>query len=382
MIIELQCEGYKAFKAPVKVDIPRLTIFFGKNSSGKTTLARLPILIAASMTNPEQFYSLSAHNLDFASSFTDLASTIDPHPSLTLGVRWSARRSLMTRLQHVSSQQDPDYVQPSFIQVDRTSRTIKLDSKRSRTARDLIDSQLPAATQLRLDQRINSLKDLLETLVHIPSFRPTIEPIYSVRSPSAWVIDEVPYILHSRHRLLDAVDEWFRKYLDGSGVGIDHAAFAFRLVEKRDDAIVNFTQSGRGPQSSLPVVTLLHAIASGMKRSPLVIVEEPEAHLHPSVHGDMADLVLRCAEKTQLIVETHSENFLLRVRRKIAEGRISKDDIALYYIDEAHSVIKISLDEYGGTDNWPTGVFESDIEEAGAIVEARISAMRALEGNA
>jgi len=40
------------------------------------------------------------------------------------------------------------------------------------------------------------------------------------------------------------------------------------------------------------------------------------------------------------------------------------------------------LDEYGGTDRWPTGIFESDIEEASAIVEAKISAMTALDGQA
>jgi len=192
----------------------------------------------------------------------------------------------------------------------------------------------------------------------------------------------VPYILRSRSRLLDAVDEWFQKYLDRSGVDIDQAAFAFRLVEVRDESIVNFTQSGRGPQSSLPVVTLLLAVASGIKRSPLVIIEKPETHLHPSVHGDVADLVLRSAKKTQIIVETHSENFLLRIRRRIAEGFISNDDVALYFVDDAHNVVRIPLDHFGGTDRWPTGIFESDIEEASAIVEAKISAMTALDGKA
>jgi len=73
---------------------------------------------------------------------------------------------------------------------------------------------------------------------------------------------------------------------------------------------------------------------------------------------------------------------LLRMRRRIAEGLLSKDDIALYFIDDIHNVIKIPLDEYGGTDRWPTGIFESDIEEASAIVEAKISAMTALDGQA
>ena len=382
MIQTLVCEGYKAFRSALQIDMPRLTIFFGKNSSGKTTLARLPILVASSLTDPEQFYSLSARNVTFASSFTGLASAVDPHPSLSLGIRWSARRRLGITLQHVSSQLDSDSVQPSFIQVDGAQQYLRLDSKRTEAAKDLVSAHLSPAVQVRLDQRIDTLKHLLEELIHIPSSRPTIEPIYSTRPPMAWTIDEVPYILRSRSSLLDAVDEWFQRYLDRSGVGIDQAAFAFRLVETRDELVVNFTQSGRGPQSSLPVVTLLLAIASGTKRSPLVIVEEPEVHLHPSVHGDIADLVLRCIKKTQTVVETHSENFLLRVRRRIAEGSISNSDVALYFIDDAHHVTRILLDDFGGTDRWPTGIFESDVEEASAIVEAKIAAMTALDGKA
>lgn len=382
MIQELQCEGYKAFSRPLHINIPRLTIFFGKNSSGKTTLARLPVLVAASLTNTEQLYSLSARGITFASSFTDLASAVDPHPSLSLGVQWSARKRLTVTLQHISSQQDLDSVQPSFIQIDGTRRTIGLNPKRTETSRGLVDSQLSPGAQQRLNERTATLEDLLENLIHIPSFRPSIKAIYTVRPPSAWITDEVPYILHSRRRLLNAVDEWFQTYLDRSGVGIDQAAFAFRLTETRDGSTVNFTQSGRGPQSSLPVVTLLLAIATGMKRCPLVIIEEPEVHLHPSVHGDIADLVLKCAKRSQIIVETHSENFLLRLRRRIAEGLISNNDIALYFIDDAHNVFKIPLDEFGGTDQWPIGIFESDIEEASAIVDAKISAMTALDDNA
>jgi hypothetical protein len=380
MIQTLQCEGYKAFRQALNLDTPRITIFFGKNSSGKTTLARLPVLIAASLTNPDQFYSLSAHGITFGSSFTDIGSAFDPHPSLTLGIQWSTRKSLTITLQHISGQYQSDTVQPSFIKVDGTQREFPLNPMRTGSSRSLVDGQLSQAAQRRLDLRIAALNDLLANLIHIPSARPSIESIYSVRPPSAWTADEVPYILLSRAGLLHAVDEWFQKCFDRSGVSIDQAAFAFRLVETRDDLTVNFTQSGRGPQSSLPIVTLLLAVASGIRRSPLVIIEEPEAHLHPSVHGDIADLAISCAERSQIIVETHSENFLLRIRRRIAEGSISNRDIALYFIDEAHKVLKIPLDNLGGTDRWPTGIFESDIEEARAIVEAKVAAMSGLGG--
>jgi predicted ATPase len=139
--------------------------------------------------------------------------------------------------------------------------------------------------------------------------------------------------------------------------------------------MISVAESGRGIQAVLPVVTILLGIARGQRRAHLVVVEEPEEHLHPSAHGPVADLLIECSSKAQTIVETHSENLILRLRRRIADGTISADDIALYFVTEDHDVVPVLLDEHGTTTNWPSGVFESDIEEAQAIVEAKLSAM-------
>lgn len=54
----------------------------------------------------------------------------------------------------------------------------------------------------------------------------------------------------------------------------------------------------------------------------LIVVEEPETHLHPAAHGDLAerfvDSFIEDSNKRYLI-ETHSQNFVLRLRRLIAE---------------------------------------------------------------
>ena len=107
----------------------------------------------------------------------------------------------------------------------------------------------------------------------------------------------------------------------------------------------------------------------------LVVIEEPEAHLHPSMHGAIADLVISCSEKSQVLIETHSENFILRLRRRIAEGALDPARLALVYVDEAHLARAINILETGETSDWPTGVFEYDVVEAEAIVQARLNAM-------
>jgi hypothetical protein len=83
----IQCRGYRAFGRPTSLSLRAITVIFGKNNSGKTTLVRLPIFIMASSLD-RHMYSLSALGTRFGASFTDLASVDQPHPRLFVGLSW------------------------------------------------------------------------------------------------------------------------------------------------------------------------------------------------------------------------------------------------------------------------------------------------------
>src|SRR5262249_22800076 len=209
------------------------------------------------------------------------------------------------------------------------------------------------------------------------SARPPLDSSYVVRGPNGWNVAEVPYLLAADDALLSAVDRWFVTSFDSARVEVERAAFAFRLMGNEGGLPINLADAGRGTQAALPVVTLLFAAILGKASCEFLIVEEPEVHLYPSAHGALADLIVAAAAsgETQVLVETHSENIVLRMRRRLADNRIGRQDLALYYVDEAHAVNEIMLDRFGVALNWPSGVFESDVAEAQAIVEAKLSAM-------
>ena len=86
---------------------------------------------------------------------------------------------------------------------------------------------------------------------------------------------------------------------------------------------VGLADTGTGFAQALPIVVQHFAYRAGRLKSPILIVEQPELHLHPAAHGNMADLVVETSRTdgtATCIVETHSEQFIMRVRRKIAEG--------------------------------------------------------------
>ena len=72
-------------------------------------------------------------------------------------------------------------------------------------------------------------------------------------------------------------------------------------------------------------------------------------------------------EDNMFIIETHSENLLLRLKKLVRQGKLDKDNLSIIYVDkdETGSVCySIKLDENGDfIDKWPNGFFEESFEE-------------------
>lgn len=119
---------------------------------------------------------------------------------------------------------------------------------------------------------------------------------------------------------------------------------------------------GFGLTYVLPVVTALLKA----KKGELVLIENPESHLHPagqSVLGRLA--ALAAAHGVQLLIETHSDHFLNGVRVAVKQGLIPSDQVALFFLDrdfsaEEHAaeVSQPVIDESGRIDIWPSGFFD------------------------
>ena len=83
----------------------------------------------------------------------------------------------------------------------------------------------------------------------------------------------------------------------------------------------NIVDVGFGISQILPIAVQLYATG----KNQILLLEQPEIHLHSKAQADIADLLidaLKLQRKT-IIVETHSENLLLRLRRRVVEGLIT-----------------------------------------------------------
>jgi len=187
-----------------------------------------------------------------------------------------------------------------------------------------------------------------------------------------------PHWLRADDALADAVSEWYRKHLDGWRLSVRQAGDSFGLrVGRTSTLAANLSQAGEGLQQVLPVV--VHQLSrqrTGTTEGFLDVVEQPELHLHAEAQAPLADLFIDTALQGagQVLVETHSQPVLLRVQRRVAEGRLPPELVALYFVevtDEGSRLRRIRLDEGGEADWWPAGVFEEGFREVAALRRAQ-----------
>ena len=140
---------------------------------------------------------------------------------------------------------------------------------------------------------------------------------------------------------------------------------------------VMLTDVGFGVSQVLPVITLLHYVPEGST----VLLEQPEIHLHPLAQAGLADVIVNAAvhRKVQVILESHSEHLLLRLQRRVAEGKIPDDDVALYFCDARDGVSaieRLDLDMFGKIRNWPDKFMGDAFGETAKAELARLERMK------
>lgn len=123
------------------------------------------------------------------------------------------------------------------------------------------------------------------------------------------------------------------------------------------------TNVGFGITYTLPVLVALLSSRPGS----LVLLENPEAHLHPKGQVRMGELISRAASAgIQVVVETHSDHVLNGIRIAARHSMLDPDDAALHFFqrpDGEHAITPIEvvtpkLDQDGRIDFWPENFFD------------------------
>jgi predicted ATPase len=361
MLTELKLSNFKSWRE-LDMKLGRVTGLFGTNSSGKSSI--LQFLLMLKQTNDSYdtnlILALSGKLVNLG-TFKDLIFHHCEELSLDWRIFWKGD----WYSDKVYSDGGSFIYKNNHIQEIRIRRIVtkehfcsELDSifylapLREYPSREYYEwsGASPSHVGYRGENTINAIlvatiRNLTRTLPNSTEERPFQEVI------AYWL------------KKLGLIHEFSVKEI-AEGTGLFRA-----IVKKSPESPEAFlTDVGFGVSQILPVLVLLYYVPYGS----IILMEQPEIHLHPSVQSGLADMILQVSKQRnlQVIVESHSEHLLRRFQRRIAEESYPADEIKLYFCDMQDGeskLIDLKINEYGEIENWPENFFGDEMAEIAAM---------------
>lgn len=231
----------------------------------------------------------------------------------------------------------------------------------------------------------SSLTHSLRNLTYINAERTLPQDVYALEDPhfpSSIVSkeDRMISILHwnrkepvlKEMKLSGVTDTYFRhveEYMDilfsGFGIALQYIPqtniATLRLRTSPETEYHKPTHTGLGLTHCLPIVVAILSTSPG----DIIVVENPEAHLHPAGQALMGSFLAKAATAgVQVFVETHSDHILNGVRRAIRSDThlISADQVIIHFFrsrfGDGPQIISPNVDDSGNIDYWPEGFFD------------------------
>jgi predicted ATPase len=161
---------------------------------------------------------------------------------------------------------------------------------------------------------------------------------------------------------LHHVTAWMRQFFPGSSLAVQLLpqtnALTLGLRTSDESEFHRPIHVGFGFTQVLPIIVAAMFASEG----DVLVIENPEVHLHPRGQALMGEFLAKVAAAgVQVIIETHSDHVLNGVRRSVKAG-LPPQDVTLYFFrmrdGEAAQIETPQLDASGNIDYWPEGFFD------------------------
>ena len=374
MIKEIRFKNYKAFKEEQSLKIRPITLLVGKNSSGKTSLCNLIHRLSNALTPREDEGLAIRKNIDAFVEGGGALFNKDDYTSLQISAHNSNDESFTVNYVHARGKtylSELEYITPSGEAFHKS-----------------YDDELRAAIY-------NSLRGALTQMgANLHHFVYSTNHIFPVRHSglnflmgSQRVAHEVLETGEMAYNILansyaqetslyPNVKKWFHDNLEGQDIIVKPIpstgdnSYLFLVTERE----IPIEEVGQGVQQVLPIIVETY----NENASDVTIIEQPALHLHPAAHAAVIRRIAESAKQLNrhYVVESHSENILLELRRMVSDPNINltPEDVIVYYVDMIDGVSylrPIHISQSGELSFWPTGVFGEGFEILSQIMQNR-----------
>lgn len=353
MINSIRIQNFKCFE-DVTTDIKSLTVLSGINGMGKSSFMQSLLLLRQSLLEADDVIGARLNGSLVSLGYADdvLYENAESEESIAFTLMTDTKEETFSYSYRKGARilaslgETPDKSGLSLFGDD--FYYLKAERIGPRTAFNSLD------TGMNRFNRIGNAGEYCPWLLAAHERKPIAstsllhpnEPLNELRSQvEAWLaeIGQTPRIHLDEHHAMDQVRMQFSFVRDGIPSG-------------------NYrpTNVGFGLTYTLPIFVSALLVKPGG----VLLIENPEAHLHPKGQSAMGRFLAQVAASgVQVFVETHSDHLLNGIRIATKRGQIRPDDVALHFFHRASgaqstTVTTPRLDKHGRLDQWPDGFFD------------------------
>lgn len=433
LLSTVQVQGYKGFQNNAEIQIDDLTLVYGENSAGKSSIMRLLVSIALAVGENSRYpllpVSVDESDQNFSSLFTNGQSA---SLSLTLIFREPDTQDwirLSYSIQHIREKNLALIIEFSIQRKDKKEWKFQVDTDYA-SGSNFERKYFAILDDEKIDADIRYTFSGIAPVVYYSNGCPdeifsdlgsTIDAVYAILNNFSKSVVWIGPLRHipARHSTLtcfpisfsangretlqllhpanpygaDIVRDcssWFQSSTSrllsvNPSVESNTEVFSISLAPTEAPLLViPIAEHGSGMAQVLPIVVLCAAASLGhpmWATPPLLIFENPELHLHDAVHEKLANLFLETAgkDKVRIIAETHSENVLLTTQiAELERPEKDKKKISVNWVrkgnDGYSEVDQFKFDENGSLGGlWSKSIFGYTPELARRVMMLKLN---------
>ena len=365
MITRIDLKHFKCFEL-LKLPLTELTLLSGVNTSGKSSVLQALVLLHQTMREHEWSTRLMLNgNTLKLGAVLDVVDKIHGRHAFEIGLGDGGRRyswKFSGDRSEMSLRIDSVDVNGSVCYAPKTLQFMFPHDGNDITA-DLTN-RIRRLTYIKAERigprEFYSLEDRQNASVVGPAGEYAISLLHSGRDEKVIKGLEIEGVPTTRLRQVEAR---LQTLFPGCGLAVEQVprmnAVTLGLRSSEETDFHRPINVGFGLTQVLPIVVA----ALSAKLNDILLIENPEVHLHPAGQALMGKFLAHVASVgVQVIIETHSDHILNGIRRTVRSKQLNPEQATLHFFrprkEVQTQVITPQLDETGNIDEWPEGFFD------------------------